>query len=64
MPEENELHLGFETKKTCPSPLNRGVPSIEATGTKVIGTLFGDQILGPLIEWRGPKGEVPMYYFC
>ena len=29
-------------------PLNRGVPSIEATDTKIIGKLFCDQILGPL----------------
>ena len=48
MPGENELHLGFGTKKTCPFPLNRRVPSIEATDTKIIGTLFRDQILGPL----------------
>ena len=45
MPRENELHLGFGTKKTCPFPLNRGVPSIEATDTKIIRTLFRDQIL-------------------
>ena len=25
------FHLGFKTRKKCPFPLNRGVPSIEVT---------------------------------
>ena len=47
VPGENESHLGFGTKKTCPFPWIE-VSSIEATDTKIIGKLFRDQILGPL----------------
>ena len=52
---EWRLNPGFGTKKMCPFPLNRGVPSIEVTDT-----FFQDQIVvSP--EWRcllnrgGPK---------
>ena len=30
------FHLGFGTWKKCPSPLNRVVPSIEVTNTKIV----------------------------
>ena len=30
------LNLGFGTQKKCPFPLNRGVPSIEVTNTKIM----------------------------
>ena len=30
------FHLGFGTRKKCPFPLNRGVPSIEVTNTKIV----------------------------
>ena len=32
----NGLNPGFRTQKKCPIPLNRSVPSIEATNTKII----------------------------
>ena len=45
---EWRLNPGFRTKKTCPFPLNRGVPSIKVTDIKIMWTSFPDQILGPL----------------
>ena len=36
------------TKESCAFPLNRGVPSIEVTNTKITWTFFRDQILCPL----------------
>ena len=45
---EWRLNPGFRTKKTCPFPLNRGVPSIKVTGIKIMWTSFPDQILCPL----------------
>ena len=45
---EWRLNPGFRTKKTCPFPLNRGVPSIYVTDIKIMWTSFPDQILGPL----------------
>ena len=30
------LNLGFATQKKCPFPLNRGVPSIKLTNTKIM----------------------------
>ena len=39
---------GFGTQKTCPFPLNRGVPSTEETDSKIMWTFFRDQILCPL----------------
>ena len=45
-----EVKSGFwdpESKKR-PSRMNRGVPSIEETNTKIRGIFFGDQILSPL----------------
>ena len=36
------------TKKSCAFPLNRGVPSIEVTNTKITWTFFRDYILCPL----------------
>ena len=41
-------NTGFGTQKTCPFPLNRGVPSIEVTDTKIMGAFFQDQILCPV----------------
>ena len=32
---EWSLNLGFGIQKKCPFPLNRGVPSIEVTDTKI-----------------------------
>ena len=45
---EWRLNPGFRTKKTCPFPLNRGVPSIQVTDIKIMWTSFPDQILCPL----------------
>ena len=45
---EWRLNPGFRTKKTCPFPLNRGVPSIQVTDIKITWTSFSDQILCPL----------------
>ena len=45
---EQWLNPGFRTKKTCPFPLNRGVPSIQVTDIKIMWTSFPDQILCPL----------------
>ena len=45
---EWKLNLGFGTQKKCPFPLNRGVPSIKLTNTKIMWTFFQDQILCPL----------------
>ena len=45
---EWRLNPGFRTKKTCPFPLNRGVPSIKVTDIKIMWTSFPDQILCPL----------------
>ena len=45
---------GFGTQKTCAFLLNRGVPSIEVTDTKIMWTFFRDQILCPLnggVSW-------------
>ena len=45
---ERRLNLGFRTQKKCPFPLNRGVPSIQVTNTRIMWTFFRDQILCPL----------------
>ena len=45
---EWRLTPGFRTKKTCPFPLNRGVPSIQVTDIKIMWTSFPDEILCPL----------------
>ena len=50
MPGENELHLGFGAKKTCPFPLNRGVPFIEATDTTIIEHCSKTKFWG---QWTG-----------
>ena len=42
------LNLGFGTQKKCPFALNRGVPSIEVTNTKIMWTFFRDRSLRPL----------------
>ena len=42
---EWRLNPGFRTKKTCPFPLNRGVPSIQVTDIKIMWTSFLHQIL-------------------
>ena len=46
-------NTGFGTQNKCPYPVNRGVPSIEITGTKIMWAFFRDQILCPV------NGEVP-----
>ena len=51
------------TKKSCAFPLNRGVPSIEVTNTKITWTFFRDQILCPLSpEWRCPSSSLGIKY--
>ena len=44
---EKILGLDFETQEKCPFPLNRDIPSIEVTNTKIMWTYFWDQILCP-----------------
>ena len=51
---EWRLNWGFGTQKKCPFPLNRGVPSLEVTNTKIMWTFFRDQILYSL-NGRVPK---------
>ena len=60
---EWRLNPSFGTKKTCAFPLNRGVPSIEVTGTKTMWMFIRDQIVvSP--EWRCPlKRGVPKERF-
>ena len=50
---EWRLNPRFGTLKMRPFPLNRGVPSIEVTDTKIMWTFLRDQILCPL------NGDVP-----
>ena len=57
VPPEWRLNPSFGTQNTCPFPLNRGVPSIEVTNTKIKWTFFWDQILCPL------NGDVPKERF-
>ena len=57
VPPEWRLNPSFGTLNTCPFPLNRGVPSIEVTNTKIKWTFFWDQILCPL------NGDVPKERF-
>ena len=45
---EWRLNLGFGTEKMCPFSLNRGVPLIQVTDTKIIWVFFRDQSLCPL----------------
>ena len=46
---EWRLNPDFGTQKRCPFRLNRCVPSIEVTDTKIMWTFLRDQILCPLI---------------
>ena len=46
-------NIGFGTQNKCPYPVNRGIPSIEVTGTKIMWAFFRDQILCPV------NGDVP-----
>ena len=48
MSPEWRLNTGFGTQKNWPFPLNKGVPSIEVIGTKIMWVFFRDQILCPL----------------
>ena len=50
---EWKLNPGFGTQKKCFFPLNKSIPSIEVTNTKILWTFFRDQILSPL------NGAVP-----
>ena len=56
------LNLGFATQKKCALHLNRGVPSIEVTDTKIVWKFFWDQNLCPLNGGvpKDAKG-VPLY---
>ena len=45
---EWRLNPSFGTQNKCPFPLNRGVPSMEVTNTKIKWIFFRDQILCPL----------------
>ena len=49
------LNPGFGTQTKCPFPLNRGVPSLEVTNTKIMWTFFRDKILCPLNGGDIPK---------
>ena len=54
---EWRLNLGFGNLKKCPFPLNRNVPSMEATDTKI--TLNVNKFPGPNFvspEWGFSKG--------
>ena len=48
VPPEWRSNPSFGSQKTCFFTLNRGVPSIEVTDTKIIRTFLRDQILWPL----------------
>ena len=48
MTPEGRLNLGFGTQNKYPFPVNRGVPVIEVTDTKIMLTFFRGQILCPL----------------
>ena len=48
VPPEWRLNPSFGTQNKCPFPLNRGVPSMEITNTKIRWTFSRDQILCPL----------------
>ena len=50
---EWRVNPSFGTQKMCPFPLNRGVPSIVVTNTKIMRAFFWDQILCLL------NGDVP-----
>ena len=50
---EWKLNPGFGTQKKCFFPLNKSIPSVEVTNTKILWTFFRDQILSPL------NGAVP-----
>ena len=47
---EWRLNLGFGIQKRGPFPLNRGVPSIEVSDTKIMWAFYRDQSLCPLNE--------------
>ena len=50
---EWKLNPGFGTQKKCFFPLNKSIPSVEVTNTKILWTFFRDQILSSL------NGAVP-----
>ena len=56
-----ESFPGFGIQKTCPFPLNRGVPSIEVTDSQIMWTFFRDQILCPGNR-RVPKKRTHHWY--
>ena len=43
-----EVNLGVGTQEECPFPLNRGVPLIKVTNTKIVRTFFPGQVLYPM----------------
>ena len=50
-----EVKSGFRDPKKVPLSLDRGVPLIETTNTKIIWTFLRDQILCPLnvgVPWK------------
>ena len=65
---EWRLNLGFRTQKKCPFPLNRGVPSIQVTNTRIMWISFRDQILCPLhgyVPWmEGFQCSLSYYKTC
>ena len=52
------LSPGFRTHKNCPFPLNRGVPSIEATNTKINVNVFP----GPNFVSQRRSSTVSFYF--
>ena len=53
---------GFRYSDTCLFSLNRGVPSIEVTDTKIMRTFLRDQILFPLNGVVPNKGDAQLFF--
>ena len=58
MSSEWSLNPGFETRKKCHFPPNRGVPSVEVINTKIMSTIFISLIGGVLLNRGVPNSAL------